>query len=128
MALAGKLEAEIREILEREREEREREEDEKRIAAGAFPTLAGTTQGPRPEQSQQARKVLSLDAKSKKVTVSSYSVPGPQRAKSEAKKMEAEPTRVPCPPLLRVSEESGKAGRWTNLSKEARAIYVPSCT
>ncbi|KAK0457312.1 uncharacterized protein EV420DRAFT_519587 [Desarmillaria tabescens] len=100
--LIGRLQGEIVDLTRREEEARERAREEARVAAGAFPSLSGgerrSTPPPPPPQQQQ-HKVLSLNRKTKKVTVSSYpNTPASSRPDSPAPEEEDEPLRVPPPP------------------------------
>ena len=110
-SILTRLESQISERLAKEERDREQAVEEARKAAGAFPTLVagvsasptgngpvGGTASPRPMAPNQSHKVLSLNAKTKKVTISSYSQsPVPSRPSSRAEHDEQEPVRVPKP-------------------------------
>lgn len=129
-ALIVRLEGEIAERLVREAEERERRAEEARVAVGAFPSLpakhpnsSATAAVALGGTAEQPRKVLSLDAKTKRVMVSSYSrtSPGPSRPASPAEVVEQEPDRLPPPPpeVVTVGHVNAKldpARPWMNLA------------
>ncbi|EIW83987.1 hypothetical protein CONPUDRAFT_39022, partial [Coniophora puteana RWD-64-598 SS2] len=140
-ALRAKLVADTEERIARtladEERAREREVEQARLAAGAFPTLGGggastpplqptstlygNGGGLRPPPQQQTHKVLSLNAKTKKHTLATYSAspsPSPSRPASRAESVEEEPHRVP-PPLA--SWEAGGGG----LTDSARPFKNP---
>ena len=116
---------ELSEVMEREAKQRELERQESQKAAGAFPTLATSTgNSQQTTASPQARKVLSLNAQTRKVTVASYSAT-PVHAPAMEVKEEAE-TRVPPPPrevdYIRGKPLEGR--RWQNL-RDGGMVYVP---
>ena len=104
----AQLESQISNLIAKETWEREQAVEEARKAAGAFPTLAGVSAGsigqPSPVSGalrpmNQTHKVLSLNSKTKKVTVSSYpTTPVPSRPVSRGQPVEEE-VRVPPPPV-----------------------------
>lgn len=110
-ALIETLEALIDEILAKEDADRQRVIQDARAAEGAFPTLSAAAsrastpgsgsdaQGSHPVN--QTHKVLSLDSKTRRVKVSSYTPPAVSRtASAEKVKVVPEPEykRVPAPP------------------------------
>lgn len=118
-----RLQSEIDELARREEEERERA----RKALGAFPALGGGGAGggratPTPPPSQH--KVLSVNSKTKKVTVSSYTnTPVHSRPETPA---EEEPLRVPPPPseVVYAKRKVDPSRPFANYIGEA-ARYVP---
>ncbi|KAH8107380.1 hypothetical protein DFH11DRAFT_1517664, partial [Phellopilus nigrolimitatus] len=84
-ALLESLGSELAAVLAREEAVAQREREEAREAAGAFPQLLpGDSRGGGPSvpspaavKANQAHKVLSLSAKTKRVTVASYTPPRP---------------------------------------------------
>jgi hypothetical protein len=147
-SLLARLEARISERLAKEERDREKAIEDARKAAGAFPTLAaGTalssegsgpviegTLAPRPinQKSQnQTHKVLSLNSKTKKVTLASYNkspAPSrpPSRPLSRAEDVEPEPVRVPKPPaeVAFVGKLDGTRP-WADLKRTIGVKYVP---
>ncbi|KAJ7473331.1 hypothetical protein FB451DRAFT_1133854 [Mycena latifolia] len=102
VALISRLEQELTEILAQEAAERERKAEEARRAVGAFPTL-GKPSAPLQamvQQQPQTRTVLSLNSKTKKVTVSAFTTPAHSSSSSAAPSRPAtpEPERVAGPP------------------------------
>ncbi|KAF9223880.1 hypothetical protein BS17DRAFT_662995, partial [Gyrodon lividus] len=99
-ALAIQLEEALAAQITKEEGERQRAIEEARIAAGAFPLLPGSQPPKPPSKTQtQTHKVLSLNAKTKRVTVSSYTnTPVPSRPASRAEDVPLEDQRVPAPP------------------------------
>lgn len=110
-ALIETLEALIDEMLAKEDADRQRVIQDARAAEGAFPTLSAAAsrastpgsgsdaQGSHPVN--QTHKVLSLDSKTRRVKVSSYTPPAVSRpASAEKVKVVPEPEykRVPAPP------------------------------
>lgn len=133
-ALIARLESERASTLASEAEARERAAEEAQKAAGAFPALsaAGLASAPTapPITAPQAHKVLSLNSKTKKVTMSSYS-PGSSRPASRGlaceTEVEDEIVRIPQPPGADVvcAKRVVSAERpWENLRGDG-AIYVP---
>ncbi|KIJ12804.1 hypothetical protein PAXINDRAFT_177112 [Paxillus involutus ATCC 200175] len=100
-ALAAALENELAEQIAQEERAHQRAIEEARIAAGAFPMLLGS-QPPKASRTPpppQSYKVLSLDSKTKKATVRSYTnTPVPSRPASRAEEVKEEDQRVPAPP------------------------------
>ncbi|KAH9847591.1 hypothetical protein C2E23DRAFT_871700 [Lenzites betulinus] len=138
-SLVQTLEARIDETLAKEEEERQRAIQQARNAEGAFPTLSAAasragTPGPSADAQaahpvNQTHKVLSLDPKTRKVKVASYTPPAVSRAASAEKKAakEAEPEliRVPAPPADVVPSSAPSSHRpWAN-TRGLNAIYVP---
>ncbi|KAI0766885.1 hypothetical protein BD413DRAFT_480500 [Trametes elegans] len=135
--LLGMLDARIAETMAKEEEEWQRQLQAARSAEGAFPTLsaAGTRAGPGAADAQsahpvnQTHKVLSLDAKTRRVKVASYAPPAASRAAASAEKRarEAEPEykRVPAPPAEVVCAPAPAGERpWANM-RGLNAAYVP---
>ncbi|EIW58826.1 uncharacterized protein TRAVEDRAFT_58921 [Trametes versicolor FP-101664 SS1] len=137
-SLVESLETRITETLAKEEEERQRAIQQARSAEGAFPTLSAAasragTPGPDPQgihPVNQTHKVLSLDSKTRKVKVSSYTPPAVSRTASTekiAKAKEAEPeyVRVPAPPAEVVCSPAPSAHRpWAN-TRGLNVTYVP---
>lgn len=102
---------------------------------GLFPTLASTSHSgsSTPSSQNSTRKVLSLNSKTKKVTVSSFS-PAPPRSQSATPKENEEeeefaglPPRVGPPPEdpLAPAVRTGKnERRWQDLRGEPGPMYV----
>ncbi|KAI8974575.1 hypothetical protein BD414DRAFT_498096 [Trametes punicea] len=132
------LESRIAETIAKEEEERQRAIEEARDAEGAFPTLSAAasragTPGPGSDAQSshpvnQTHKVLSLDSKTRKVKVSSYTPPAVSRAASTEKiNKEAEPEhkRVPAPPAEVVCSSAPDPRRpWAN-TRGLSVSYVP---
>ncbi|KAL1700104.1 hypothetical protein EV121DRAFT_295500 [Schizophyllum commune] len=102
--LIERLENEVTATLAREEAALVRAEAEARARAGAFPTLSGSTpplRTPSPAQNQ-AHKVLSLNSRTKKATVTTFTpAPSPPpAAKQGLEEEEAEPEVVRVPPPL----------------------------
>ncbi|KAK7061828.1 zf-C2HC5 domain-containing protein [Favolaschia claudopus] len=130
-ALIARLDAQIAETLTKEALMRERAEEEARLAVGAFPTLGNTvTSGAAPSAPvPQTRMVMSLNSKTKKVTVSSFTKasPSPSRPASRAESVEDEPVRVPPPPPTVPFSAAAKfdsSRPWMDLSGGG-AVYIP---
>lgn len=130
-SLIDQLGVQIVLTLEKEAAARERAAIEAQQAVGAFPRLAADPSSASSMQQEKTHKVMSLNTKSKKITVASYrpaaprataptSVPGP---------VEPEEHRVPAPPES-VSYATAKidpASPWVNL-RQPRVWYVPMPT
>ncbi|KAI0741751.1 hypothetical protein C8Q80DRAFT_1221675 [Daedaleopsis nitida] len=132
------LEARIEETLAQEEADRQRAIQMARAAEGAFPTLsAAASRAGTPVSDAQAshpvnqtHKVLSLDSKTRKVKVSSYTPPAVSRTASaekvKVKEPEPEYKRVPAPP----AEVACSAGLpntqrpWAN-TRGLNVTYVP---
>ncbi|OCH91373.1 hypothetical protein OBBRIDRAFT_526819 [Obba rivulosa] len=108
-ALVEDLDKQIAETITREEEERSRAMRAAQEVAGAFPTLSAASSGPSAPTSAQAHpvnqthKVLSLNSKTKKVTVKSYAPSQPvsrssSRGKDSPSDATEDPKRVPPPP------------------------------
>lgn len=139
-ALGARLDIQINETLAQEEEERKRAVEQARAAAGAFPTLAASASGLSPSSTSdalaahptnQTHKVLSLNSKTKKVTVASYhSSPVVSRSASREsnRKDDAKPDtkRVAPPPSdVPFAKERRDPGRpWANL-KGGTTTYIP---
>lgn len=147
--LLGTLEAQLLSVLESEQIQRERDLEAKKRLQGAFPTLSATGPGSRSNlphddahrQPPQAHKVLSLNPKTKKATVTSYtptpsppssSVPSRAPSPGEIKELEDDMRRVGKPkgltevPHANPSSLNAKgASGWENLLIAMRVVYVP---
>ena len=130
-SLLVKIEGEIEEILEREAKERMDAAEDARKTAGAFPALGQTGAGRKedkaavpPRPLEQQHKVLSLDLKTKKVTMVTPSSPPP---KSSSHVADREIRRVPQPPVgvtYVKQKEWNEKGKWENFGSEGGALYV----
>ncbi|KAK7683287.1 hypothetical protein QCA50_013549 [Cerrena zonata] len=139
LALISRIDNEISDTLLREEQQRQRAAEEVRQAEGAFPTLF--TSSSKPSESapgtlqshpvNQSHKVLSLNSKTKKVKVSSFTTHPPSSAsisKDPEKGMPADLIqRVPPPPIdVSFSTRQNDTDRpWARLDGE-NAVYVPS--
>jgi len=133
-SLVATLDSQIAETLAREEESRERALQQAREAAGAFPTLSGASGPQQPDMlsshpMNQTHKILSLNSKTKKVTISSYTPPAMSRSSSKEKvkeKQEEEQTRVPAPPpeVFYAKAGSDPLRPWANL-RGPTVTYVP---
>ncbi|KAJ7035824.1 hypothetical protein C8F04DRAFT_873822, partial [Mycena alexandri] len=131
-ALIARLEAQISETLTQEALLRERAAEEARRAVGAFPTLGNTTPPSRsaPPAVPQTRTVMSLNSKTKKVTVSAFvstPSPSPSRPVSRAESIDEEPVRVAKPPVEVPFVSAAKQDPlrpWKDLSGGG-AVYIP---
>jgi len=134
-SLISRLQAQLDETIAKEIAARERAIEAARQQAGAFPTLSGaapsaTLAAPRP-QVPQTRKVLSLDSKTKKVLVSSYtSTPASSRPASRSEteieeERAAAVVRVPPPSAEVVFAKSrvDPIRPWANL-RDGSPMYV----
>ena len=122
----------------KEEEDAERAREDARRAEGAFPLLGMNAQpGPVPssvsaqkqpqrQPQSQAHKVLSLNSKTKKVTMASYTpAPALQSYSGQAesaREVEPKPVRVPPPPPRDISSEPVRP--WTELNGR-RLMYQP---
>jgi len=100
ISLEERLERSLFDAIKKEAEERQRAIEEAHKAAGAFPALPGTstTNWGQSRSSNQPHKVLSLNAKSKKMTLLSYT-PNPTSSSRFHIPQEVEKEfRVPPPP------------------------------
>ena len=145
-ALIESLDTQIADTLAKEEDERARAVQEARAAAGAFPTLSASasasaaasrastpgsgsdTQALAGHPTNQTHKVLSLNPKTKRVKVESYTPPAAtSRAASKGKPAEEpEYKRVPAPPgEVVVSGTQLDAQRpWANV-RGLNVTYVP---
>ncbi|KAG1750151.1 hypothetical protein EDB19DRAFT_92842 [Suillus lakei] len=101
-SLYSRLDEEVSKQIAKEEEERSRVVLQARDAEGAFPVLPGSTTPPVPSTSSrpaaQTHKILSLNSKTKKYTVSSYTnTPVSSRPASRAESEVEEVHRVPAP-------------------------------
>lgn len=127
----SRIQAQLDQTIAREVAARERAIEEAKQQAGAFPTLYGTTPTAKPIAPQpQTHKVLSLNSKSKKVLLSSYtSTPASSRpaSRSETEDEEAAIMRIP-PPSTEVNFARGSidpARPWANLVNENPEYVSP---
>ncbi|KAI0644269.1 hypothetical protein C8Q79DRAFT_914225 [Trametes meyenii] len=136
------LDSKIAETTAKEEEERQRVLQEARNAEGAFPTLSaagsrsgtpGPGPGPDSHPVNQTHKVLSLDSKTRRVKVASYTPPTLSRAASSDKvnnslklePPEPEHKRVPAPPAEVVCAAAPGVQRpWAN-TRGLAVTYVP---
>ncbi|GAV98620.1 hypothetical protein LENED_000006 [Lentinula edodes] len=130
-SLVSRIQAQLDQTIAREVAARERAIEEAKQQAGAFPTLYGTTPTAKPIAPQpQTHKVLSLNSKSKKVLLSSYtSTPASSRpaSRSETEDEEAAIMRIP-PPSTEVNFARGSidpARPWANLVNENPEYVSP---
>ncbi|KAH9840321.1 uncharacterized protein C8Q71DRAFT_486314 [Rhodofomes roseus] len=137
--LEARLETQIAETLAREEEDRQHAIEQARAAAGAFPTLAVGASGLPSSASDilsshpanQTHRVLSLNSKTKKVTVSSYhSSPAISRSASRESglkdEVQPESKRVPPPPS-EVPHAQGSVDPhrpWANM-RDGNVTYMP---
>ncbi|KAJ7904633.1 hypothetical protein B0H14DRAFT_2312648, partial [Mycena olivaceomarginata] len=130
-ALIARIEEQIAETLTKEALLRERAAEEARRAVGAFPTLGNTTPSrlPPAPAAPQTRTVMSLNSKTKKVTVSSFSTPSPSSSRpvSRAESIDEEPVRVHAPPTevpFAAAAKQDPLRPWKDLSGGG-AVYIP---
>ena len=130
--LVRTLETRIDEALAREEAARQRALEEARAAQGAFPTLAAGASRAAPEPvhpANQAHKVMSLNAKTKRYEVS-VRTPSPLSRPASAGKTKRAPepefTRVPPPPKeVAVASGPPRADRpWAN-TRGLNVAYAP---
>ncbi|CDO68185.1 hypothetical protein BN946_scf184938.g37 [Trametes cinnabarina] len=124
-SLVQTLDDRIADTIAREEEERQRAAQEARSAEGAFPTLsvaASRVSCPDAQSSHpvnQTHKVLSLDSKTRKVKVSTFTPPAVSRNTSTeklSKEVEPEHKRVPPPPAEVVCASAPSSQRpWANM-------------
>lgn len=140
-ALIENLQVDLAETIAKEEENAERARDEAKRAEGAFPLLGMNAQTgsipsatpapaqkqPQRQPQQQTHKVLSLNSKTKKVTMASY-VPTPVPLQSsnsgrsdDGRVDEPKPVRVPPPPR---EVDLGPARTWAEL-RGRRLTYQP---
>lgn len=136
-ALVDTLQTQIDETLAKEEADRQRAIQEARAAQGAFPTLSAaasraSTPGSGSESQashpvNQTHKVLSLDSKTRKVKVSSYTPPAVSRSASAEKVKQAEPEykRVPAPPAEVACAAMQAQRPWAN-TRGLNVTYVPA--
>jgi hypothetical protein len=134
LSLLHTLEQSIEETLTKEEKERERAIEEARRAAGAFPTLAdaaaGATHALDLHPVNQPHKVLSLDSKTKKVTVASYTQRAPSPATKGITKEPQEPaskktSRLPAEVLFS-SKPQHTERPWLNVRPGSQTPYYIS--
>ncbi|KAI5114745.1 hypothetical protein M0805_008656, partial [Coniferiporia weirii] len=124
-ALLDRLRGELETTKAQEEEDAARAREEARVAAGAFPQLGGAAgAGGESRTPPQTHKVLSLNAKTKRVTVASYSPapsPAPSRPQeSEGPRAETPPTRIPPPPreIVHASRRPDPARPWADVRSD----------
>ena len=136
--LIARIENEISDTLLREEQQRQRAVEEARQAEGAFPMLSSSSN--RPSDSlpgalqnhpvNQSHKVLSLNSKTKKVKVSSYTAPPPSSVSlskdSDTNLPLDEVQRIPPPAgeVMYITRQAKTDRPWARLDDES-AIYVP---
>ncbi|CCM01666.1 uncharacterized protein FIBRA_03729 [Fibroporia radiculosa] len=134
-ALVGRLEKQIIETVAEEKAARDRAIQDARAAAGAFPSLSATTSVSSTDAlaahpTNQPHKVLSLNAKTKKVIVrSSYTTPAISRSSSRdsgIKEGEEEQKRILPPPdeVVYARNDPNRDRPWANL-RGGSFTYVP---
>ncbi|KAL0955258.1 hypothetical protein HGRIS_004150 [Hohenbuehelia grisea] len=133
-AITARLEASIADTLAHEAAARARAQEEQRRAVGDFPSLGGPTAPGVPSSADsalrpppQAHKVLSLNSKTKRVVISSYTPsPTPSRPPSRSDAKEEVQTRVNRPPNeVAYSREPLQPARpWANVVGDA-IVYRP---
>lgn len=135
-ALIEDLAAQLAATLAREEDDRQRALEQARAAEGAFPTLAGSAGSSRAgtpdvRPANQTHKVLSLDAKTKRAKVTSYTPPNLSRTSSVEKPTKApqeqEYKRVPAPPkevVVPTGPPSMATRPWAN-TRGLNVTYVP---
>jgi hypothetical protein len=129
--LSTSFDEEISKQVAKEEEERLRVAQQARDAEGAFPVLPGFVTPPVPSSTPsrptaQTHKILSLNSKTKKYTVSSYtSTPVSSRPASRAESEVEEIHRVAAPPkeIDFVKRTPDRNHPWNNMRMEL--IYVP---
>ncbi|KAJ3874115.1 hypothetical protein F5051DRAFT_498528 [Lentinula edodes] len=129
--LVSRIQAQLDQTTAREVAARERAIEEAKQQAGAFPTLYGTIPTAKPIAPQpQTDKVVSLNSKSKKVLLSSYtSTPASSTpaSRSETEEEEAAIMRIPSP-FTDVNFARGSidpAPPWANLVNENPEYVSP---
>ena len=142
--LIASLEDAIADTLAKEEQARDQAIEEARKAAGAFPALASANASTTSLHSNsgantppssldahpvnQSHKVLSLNAKTKRVTVASYTTPSRLVGKSPGRETptEPEPIRVPRPPqeVLFFSQIADSSRPWIN-ARSSDLVYIP---
>ncbi|KAJ7607564.1 hypothetical protein FB45DRAFT_947921 [Roridomyces roridus] len=126
-ALITRLETQIADTLTKEALARERAVQDARRAVGEFPTLSGRPGGATPPSAPQTRSVMSLNSKTGKVSLSSFTTtPVSSRPASRAESVEEEPIRVPPPPADVPHCEAAKIDTsrpWRDLSGQG-AVYI----
>jgi hypothetical protein len=127
-SLISQLEARISQTLAKEAAE---QEEQARRAIEAFPALPGAppASSPPPDSRSGTPKsghtVLSLNSKTKAITISSYASPAlPTRAEGKDEK----PKRVPRPPVevshVKSTIDDDPTHAWRNLGDGRPAVYV----
>ncbi|EJC98565.1 uncharacterized protein FOMMEDRAFT_113707 [Fomitiporia mediterranea MF3/22] len=112
--LLSRLQVELSDTIAKEEEEAERARDDARQAAGAFPSLSGGDASSQAQQNRaaQSHKVLSLNSKTKRVTVASYGSSPTLVSNSNSNRLETRkeesPERVP-PPSVDIAVARGRS-------------------
>lgn len=124
-SLISQVEEELKQVLESEENERIREQQERERAAGAFPSLAMTTENDQLRTPVQSAHVLSINSKTKKATLSTFSTkpmssPLPVQVKEKTVRISPPPSEVD---YLKGSG-SEPLTNWKNLRGES-CTYVP---
>ncbi|KIK95284.1 hypothetical protein PAXRUDRAFT_393342 [Paxillus rubicundulus Ve08.2h10] len=120
-ALIVTLDEDLAKQIAQEGRARQRAIEEARIAAGAFPMLPGSLppkSSRTPPPPPHSYKVLSLDSKTKRATVTSYTnTPAPSRPASRAEDVKEEEQRVPAPSpgISYVKEPPDPSRPWRNV-------------
>lgn len=130
-SLSARFEEEISKQVAKEEEERSRAVQQARDAEGAFPVLPGSAtpsvlSGTPSRPAAQTHKVLSVNSKTKKYTVSSYTnTPVSSRPASRAESEVEEVHRVAAPPpeVDFVKRTPDRNHPWNNMRMEL--LYVP---
>jgi hypothetical protein len=126
--LLPRLKEQISVRIGKEEQDRERELEDARRAAGAFPALIATDSSAPVAKSappNQTHKVLSLNHRSKKVTVSYTVSPTPSRPLSRAENIEEQPVRIPKPSDAVLGAKLDYTRPWADLRSGDRIKYIP---
>lgn len=127
-SLISRIEDELEQVLRKEEEERIRVQQEREQAQGAFPTLASSTGTAEPRKPAQPRNVLSVNSKTGKMKMATYSTPSvlsgymPEKGKERDKEREVREH----PPPAEIDYVQGitlKPTSWKNLRHEV--TYIP---
>lgn len=130
-SLSARLDEDISKQIAKEEDEKERVVQEARQAEGAFPVLPGSNALPHPSNTpfrppSQTHKVLSLNSKTKKYTVSSYTnTPVSSRPASRAESEEdVHRVAAPSPEVDYVKRTPDRNNPWSNMRMED-LYYLP---
>lgn len=127
--MISRIEDELEKVLRKEEEERIRSQQERERAQGAFPTLAASTGTAEPRKTAQPRNVLSVNSKTGKVMMATYSTPSAspghtlEKRKKEKEKEREVRERPPPAELDYVKGRTLEPTSWKNLRHEV--TYVP---